>query len=142
MLEKYFSEKLSFKCVQQEDNVELEAGSVNWRFAAISEPKGGAHIVSTGSTVLGKTAVKAAVERQLQERQICQMSARFFRMYFLNVLFGRAWAGVGAEYVSSSNQSNGSLYCVSCIRSRVSKFIDPPKSNLDFVVLRLRVQKK
>ena len=72
------------------------------------------------------------------------MSSSDLNKRFIIVLFGRAWAGVGSGYVSSSNQSNGSFYSVSCICSRVSKYIYrvPPKSKLDFVVPRLRVQKK
>ena len=50
------------------------------------------------------------------------MSSSDLNKRFIIVLFGRAWAGVGSGYVSSSNQSNGSVHCVFCIHSRVSKY--------------------
>jgi profilin-like protein len=71
--------KKNFKCVQQEDNVELEAGSVNWRFCAISEPKGGAHIVATGSTVV----VGLYQEDKQQSSGNCKNAVMAFAEYLL-----------------------------------------------------------
>merc|ERR1711998_591026 len=71
--------KKNYKCVQMEDNVELEAGSVNWRFAAISEPKGGAHIVATGSTVI----VGLYQEDKQQSSGNCKNAVMAFAEYLL-----------------------------------------------------------
>jgi len=62
--------KKNFKCVQQEDNVELEAGSVNWRFAAI---------VSTGSTVV----VGLYQEDKSQSSGNCKNAVMAFAEYLL-----------------------------------------------------------